>query len=492
MRTFQFSDAKSHKFWAVDVQGKSFTVTYGKVGTAGQTQTKTFATPAAAQAEADKLVKGKLKKGYAETTPKATTSEAEAFEKALRANPDDLTGWGAFADYLAEQDDPRDEFMQVQLALEDESRPKKERDALKKREAALLKAHEREWLGPLTAVTLDAEPVTYWNARGKEGTRAPVSHTFRRGWLARLEFHNITVNQARALVASPGARLLRELVVEGVEMESPVGKKEDYIDSYYTPGPDVPKGTDTDEGPALHALCRFPHLASVRVFQLGEGTVFLDGRKDDIDNCHTPGEPAHHLVKQMPHLEELYLMARRVDVNKLFALPLPNLRILQVYHLIKYPLEKLAANTSLTNLTALLCHPHAMEVDDNAAYIRLPQLRAICRAPHLKALTNLRLRLTDFGDKGADEIVASGVLKRLKVLDLFGGCITDAGAKALADSPDLKNLEFLNLGTNSLTKDGIKLLKATGVKADTTEQHDDLNDSEDDEFPEYLFYGDME
>ena len=27
MRTFQFSDAKSHKFWNIDVQGKAFTVT---------------------------------------------------------------------------------------------------------------------------------------------------------------------------------------------------------------------------------------------------------------------------------------------------------------------------------------------------------------------------------------------------------------------------------------------------------------------------------
>ncbi len=173
MRTFQFSDAKSHKFWTIDVSGKSFTVTYGKVGTAGQTQTKSFASAVAAQTEADKLVKEKTKKGYAETTPKATTSEAEAFEASLRENPHDRTGWAAFADYLMEQGDPRGEFMQTQLALEDESRPKKERDQLKKKEAALLKQNEREWLGLLAAVTVDAEPVTYWTGRGKEGKRAP-------------------------------------------------------------------------------------------------------------------------------------------------------------------------------------------------------------------------------------------------------------------------------------------------------------------------------
>jgi uncharacterized protein (TIGR02996 family) len=495
MRTFQFSDAKSHKFWTIDVKGKSFTVSYGKVGTTGQTQKKTFASPAAARAAADKLIAEKTKKGYAETTPKPLTAEAAAFAAALRENSHDRTGWSAFADYLMEQGDPRGEFMQTQLALEDESRPKKERDALKKKETALLKKHEREWLGPLAAVTVDAEPVTYWTGRGREAKRAPVAHEFSRGWLSRLVFHNLTVAQARALVTAPEARLVRALVIEGVEMENPVGKKESYIDSYYAPGPDVPKGTDSDEGPGLHALCRWPHLASVRVFQLGEGNPGLNGQKEESDNCHTPGDPAHHLVKQMPHLEELYLMARRVDANKLFALPLPNLRVLQLDHITKYPLDKLAANKTLTSLTALLCHPHAMEFDDEdgGAYIRLNHLRAICRSPHLTKLTHLRLRLTDFGDKGAEEIAASGILKRLKVLDLRAGCVSDAGAKTLADSPDLKNLEFLNLNMNALTKDGTKLLKATGVKVDTAEQHTNASgEFGDGEYPEYLFYGDME
>ena len=136
----------------------------------------------------------------------------------------------------------------------------------------------------------------------------------------------------------------------------------------------------------------------------------------------------------MPHIEELYLLAHRVDANKLFVLPMPNLRVLQLYHSNRYPLDKLAANKTLTKLTHLLCHPHAMDFDgddeeDGGAYIRLKHLRAICRSPHLKSLTHLRLRLTDFGDKGVEEIVSSGMLKRLKVLDLKGGCVTDDGAK---------------------------------------------------------------
>jgi uncharacterized protein (TIGR02996 family) len=495
MRTFQYSDATSHKFWNIEVTGKSFTVTFGKIGTAGQTQTKTFPTTDKAQAEADKLIKEKTKKGYVETTPKVAgaTTEVEALEKALVANPHDGTAWRAYADYLAEHDDPRGEFMQVQLALEDESLATPARKKLQAREKALLKKHEREWLGPLVECTLDGEPVAYWTKR-KQSTRAPVGHSFARGWLNRLEFHNLKVNEARALAKSPGARLLRELVVEEVESEAPVGSKEQYIDSFYEPGPDVPKDIDPYDDPGLHALTRYPNFASIRLFQLGEGDPEDVGM--DSDAAHLSGELAYHLVKQMPNIEELYLLAHQVDGDKLFVLPMPNLRVFQLYHSNNYPLEKLAANKTLTNLTAILCHPHAIDYDDadDGAYIRLAQLRAICRSPHLKGLTHLRLRLTDFGDKGAKEIVDSGILKRLKMLDLLGGSMTDKGAKLLADCPDLKHLEFLHLSNNALTAEGTKAIKATGVKCDLSEQHGDDDESEfgDDEIPGYLFDGDIE
>jgi len=52
-RTFTYKDDKSDKFWAIEVQGNGFTVTFGQTGTAGQTQTKTFADEAACKKEAD-------------------------------------------------------------------------------------------------------------------------------------------------------------------------------------------------------------------------------------------------------------------------------------------------------------------------------------------------------------------------------------------------------------------------------------------------------
>ena len=76
-------------------------------------------------------------------------ADQEALEAGLAANPDELAAYSAYADYLMEHGDPRGEFVRTQLALEDTTRPKADRDTLKKREAALLKKHAAEWMGDL-------------------------------------------------------------------------------------------------------------------------------------------------------------------------------------------------------------------------------------------------------------------------------------------------------------------------------------------------------
>jgi DNA ligase-1 len=65
-RYFEFHDDKSSKFWEIAADGTSVSVRYGRIGAAGQTQTKTFPDAAAAQKHHDKLVEEKTKKGYVE------------------------------------------------------------------------------------------------------------------------------------------------------------------------------------------------------------------------------------------------------------------------------------------------------------------------------------------------------------------------------------------------------------------------------------------
>src|SRR5947199_281282 len=64
MARYEFSEGTSNKFWEINLSGKSFTTTYGKIGTPGQTTMKEFASPAEAKKEHDKLVAEKTKKGY--------------------------------------------------------------------------------------------------------------------------------------------------------------------------------------------------------------------------------------------------------------------------------------------------------------------------------------------------------------------------------------------------------------------------------------------
>ncbi len=68
MRRFELVEGSSSKFWEMDYAAgeTSFSVTYGRIGTDGQTQTKEFESAEKAAAESTKLVNEKLKKGYRE------------------------------------------------------------------------------------------------------------------------------------------------------------------------------------------------------------------------------------------------------------------------------------------------------------------------------------------------------------------------------------------------------------------------------------------
>lgn len=77
-REFRFVEGSSSKFWAIEQSGKSFTVTFGRIGTAGQTQTKEFGSDDEAKKNADKLIAEKTKKGYTEVGAASTASTAKA------------------------------------------------------------------------------------------------------------------------------------------------------------------------------------------------------------------------------------------------------------------------------------------------------------------------------------------------------------------------------------------------------------------------------
>jgi DNA ligase 1 len=65
-RRFEFSEGNSSKFWEITVNGTEVVVRFGRIGTQGQTNTKSFPDAAAAGKHAEKIMAEKTDKGYQE------------------------------------------------------------------------------------------------------------------------------------------------------------------------------------------------------------------------------------------------------------------------------------------------------------------------------------------------------------------------------------------------------------------------------------------
>lgn len=134
MRRFELKEGTSNKFWEIEVEGSSHTVRYGAIGAKGQTKTKDFPSPAAATADAEKLVREKVKKGYAEITTDAVKPSTKAKAKAKG-----VTGWIARLDGIPDLGSQEDMEAFQSLLEELEEAPKKDPALL----AALLGVLER-------------------------------------------------------------------------------------------------------------------------------------------------------------------------------------------------------------------------------------------------------------------------------------------------------------------------------------------------------------
>lgn len=91
-----FEDAKSSKFWSIDLHGSSHTVRYGRQGTDGQSKTKDFDSDQAARKSFEKLVAEKRKKGYVDgaaagsaprSTPATSATKPAAADAVEPAEP---------------------------------------------------------------------------------------------------------------------------------------------------------------------------------------------------------------------------------------------------------------------------------------------------------------------------------------------------------------------------------------------------------------------
>ena len=65
-RRFEFVSGSSAQFWEISTTDREVTVRYGRIGSNGQMQTKSFTSDAAANTHALQQINAKLAKGYRE------------------------------------------------------------------------------------------------------------------------------------------------------------------------------------------------------------------------------------------------------------------------------------------------------------------------------------------------------------------------------------------------------------------------------------------
>ncbi|MBX2797539.1 MAG: TIGR02996 domain-containing protein [Myxococcales bacterium] len=378
--------------------------------------------------------------------------QAAAFEQAIRDDPSDVGKHLVYADWLTDRGDPRGELVHIQIQLEGELSPER-RGELSAREAKLLEEHGRHWLGPLAESLLGQEEESHYSFR---------RHAFERGFLSSIEASELDPGLVLGLrAASPEhLRWLRRLRL---------------LDTEYIEDPVTIEGTELGEDDSLAALLPTDRLGSVRELQLG-------GLEEG--NCHTNGEGIERVVRALPGLEVLTLMAHRVDSRAIFTADLPNLRELTVNHLTSYPLALLAANPAMSKLDKLHCHPHGLEWDDDP-YIDLDDLRALAQSEHLIGLTSLTLRLSVFGDAGIHELVRSPMFQRLRTVDFRYGAVTDEGARLFVEFG--AHLEHLDLSGNCLSPQGVQMLKDSPLSVTVSSEQYTLGEER-----EWLWYGDPE
>ena len=85
-------------------------------------------------------------------------TQREMLEAAIAADFDDLAAHAAYADLLAEEGDPRGEYIQLQLALENKDQSPRLLAEWRDRANRLYRAHERDWLGTLAPFLLGRGP----------------------------------------------------------------------------------------------------------------------------------------------------------------------------------------------------------------------------------------------------------------------------------------------------------------------------------------------
>ena len=287
-------------------------------------------------------------------------NDRAALEVALAANPDDFATHAAYADLLAEQGDPRGDFIRLQLALEDRKQPAERLRAMEQEAAQLRRRHEPDWIGPLA----EFANLTGWrNPRGNrvEVRRPNVEFTYRRGWLDTLRVRTLSRAVATALSGCPTARLLADLEVVSYRMSDllPLLPLANLVRLRWSEGDEEPDRQPGEGGPgwfhdvaptyfpapADFSPAQLPRLRSLSLrwqYRGDDGVRFLLatgllGRLQSLDlrECAITDDGAQALAAHpaVPKLDDLHLDDNHISPVGIDALAAVGVVISQRQHL---------------------------------------------------------------------------------------------------------------------------------------------------------------
>ena len=77
-KCFELVEGSHSKFWVVQISGLNYFATFGRIGTAGQTQVKSFTFERQCEMYAEKMIASKLAKGYVKVADDAYEGAPEA------------------------------------------------------------------------------------------------------------------------------------------------------------------------------------------------------------------------------------------------------------------------------------------------------------------------------------------------------------------------------------------------------------------------------
>jgi len=324
-----------------------------------------------------------------------------ALDAAIAADPDDRGAYEVYADWLVERNDPRGEWIHVELALED--RPA---DAdLVARRAELLARHEATWCGALTSSG-------YWPTR-------PIGVTWRRGFMNRA---SITSQYE----SDEAARVYRELA----QLPAVVALRELRVGVACSYG-----GGGDDDFSLIEALGELP-IASLRRLELAADHQISWTHVGDISFANAV----------LSELESLSIEAGRFTLGKV---DLPRLRRLELVTGGLRP--HVPASIAAARWPALEELVVYFGTDNYGGECTIADVRPLLAGANLPRVRSLGLANSEFADELVLELVRAPIVPRLDKLDLSQGTLGGDGARAILEHADaFAHLSRLDLGENYL------------------------------------------